>query len=81
MQANIWLKNRLKPDYKALKPSMDQKNMARQLEASITNGTPVIFEDANETFDPMLDPLLAKQIEKKGNDLFIKFGEGGIPFS
>ena len=44
-------------------------------------GIPVIFEDANETFDPMLDPLLAKQIEKKGNDLFIKFGEGGISFS
>lgn len=81
MQANIWLKNRLKPEFRVIKPTMDQKNMSRNLEAAIPMGIPVIFEDANETFDPMLDPLLAKQIEKKGNDLFIKFGEGGISFS
>ena len=81
MQANIWLKNRLRPEFKVIKPTMDQKIMSRFLEAAIPMGTAVIFEDANETFDPMLDPLLAKQIEKKGNDLFIKFGEGGISFS
>jgi hypothetical protein len=34
--------------------------MSRQLEAAIPVGVPVILEDANETFDPMLDPLLAK---------------------
>jgi hypothetical protein len=28
---------------------------------------PVILEDANETFDPLLDPLLGRQIEKKGS--------------
>jgi len=55
--------------------------MARTLENAITFGTPVIFEDATENFDPMLDPLLAKQIEKKGSEMYIKFGENGIPFS
>jgi dynein heavy chain len=55
--------------------------MSRTLENAISLGTPVIFEDATETFDPMLDPLLAKQIEKKGSEMYIKFGENGIPFS
>jgi dynein heavy chain len=29
MQANIWLKNRLKPEFKVIKPTMDQKIMSR----------------------------------------------------
>lgn len=56
--------------------------MSRQLEAAMNVGNPVIFEDANETFDPMLDPLLAKQLKKEGSEWFIKFGDGGlVPFS
>ena len=39
---------------------MEQKLISRTLEAAIPMGIPVIFEDAHETFDPMLDPLLAK---------------------
>jgi len=34
--------------------------VSRTLENAIPLGTPVILEDAAETFDPMLDPLLAK---------------------
>jgi len=44
-------------------------------------GNPVIFEDATETFDPMLDPLLAKQIEKKSSEYLIKFGEKFISYN
>lgn len=39
---------------------MSSAILARRLEACITLGTPVIFEDATENFDPMLDPLLSK---------------------
>lgn len=81
MQANIWLKGRHREDVKVIKPTQDAKIMSRTLENAISLGTPVIFEDATETFDPMLDPLLAKQIEKKGSEMYIKFGENGIPFS
>ncbi len=52
---------------KVIKPTMDPKVMSRLLESSVNFGHPVILEDANETFDPMLDPLLGKQIEKKGS--------------
>jgi len=34
--------------------------MSRVQENSVNLGNPVIFEDAGETFDPMLEPLLGK---------------------
>lgn len=61
LQANIWIKRmELKAGIKVVKPTMDAKSMSRVLENSVNMGTPVIFEDANETFDPMLEPLLGK---------------------
>jgi dynein heavy chain len=44
-------------------------------------GTPVILEDANETFDPIMEPLLGKAIEKKGNMITIKLGDEQIEYS
>lgn len=82
MQANIWLKNRYKEEgLKVIKPTQNPLIISRTLENAIPLGTPVILEDAGETFDPMLDPLLAKQIEKKGSEYYIKFGDQGISFS
>jgi dynein heavy chain len=76
MQANLWLKNRHKEDgVKVIKPTNDANVISRTLENSITLGVPVILEDANETFDPLLDPLLAKQIDKKGSEMILKFGD------
>lgn len=45
---------------KVVKPTMDPKVMSRILETAVGLGHPVILEDANETFDPMLEPLLGK---------------------
>lgn len=82
MQANIWLKARYREEgVKVIKPTNDANVISRTLENSITLGVPVILEDANETFDPLLDPLLAKQIEKKGSEMYIKFGDQGISFN
>lgn len=88
MQANKWLKKQYKGSEKEsslqvqiVKPTMSSQILARKLEACITMGNPVIFEDAIETFDPMLDPLLAKQIEKKSSEHLIKFGEKFISYN
>jgi dynein heavy chain len=51
------------------------------LKNAITLGDCVILEDANETFDPMMEPLLGKQIEKKGNSLMIKLGDEQIEYA
>lgn len=50
--------------------------MSREIENAMSMGFTVIFEDANETFDPMLDPILSKQLKKEGGDWVIRFGDG-----
>ena len=61
LQANIWIKNKeAKFNIKVVKPTMDPKIMSRTLEIAVGMGSPVIFEDAGESFDPMLEPLLGK---------------------
>jgi len=87
MQANKWLKKQYAskkeddPNVEVVKPTMAAAVLARRLEACISMGTPVIFEDATENFDPMLDPLLSKQIEKKSAETLMKFGEKMITFN
>jgi dynein heavy chain len=49
-----------KTGIKVIKPTMDSKILSRTLEVAVNMGNPVILEDAGETFDPMLDPLLGK---------------------
>ncbi len=68
MQANKWLKAQYKAtkeedkdlQIQIVKPTMTSQILSRKLEVAITMGNPVIFEDATEQFDPMLDPLLSK---------------------
>lgn len=61
LQANIWIKEMERDSsVKVVKPTMDPKVMSRTLENAVNMGNPVIFEDAGETFDPMLEPLLGK---------------------
>jgi dynein heavy chain len=82
LQANIWIKKmEEKAGIKVVKPTMDAKVMSRILETSVNMGNPVIFEDANETFDPMLEPLLGKQIEKKGAAMYIRIGDSPVEYS
>jgi dynein heavy chain len=81
MQGNIWIKTTEKGNLKSIKPTMDAKTLSRILEISINLGNPVILEDANETFDPLLEPLLGKQIEKLGSNWTIKLGDGNIEYS
>lgn len=39
---------------------MDVKILSRIVENAVQFGNPIILEDANETFDPLLDPLLGR---------------------
>lgn len=81
MQGNQWVKKMEKErDIKSIKPTMDLKVMSRILENCISLGYPVILEDANETFDPMIEPLLGKQIDKKRNMWTIKLGDSNIEY-
>lgn len=82
LQANIWIKKmEEKNQIKIVKPTMDPKVMSRTLEISVNQGFPVIMEDAGDSFDPMLEPLLGKQIEKKGAAMYLKIGDSPVEYS
>lgn len=55
--------------------------MNRVLENCIQLGYPVVLEDATEVFDPLIEPLLGKQIDKKRGSWQIKLGDKSIEYS
>ena len=76
MQGNAWIKQMEKDSkYAIIKPTMEVKVQTRHLKNCVSLGYPVILEDCNETFDPIIEPLMGKQIEKKGNMWTIKIGD------
>lgn len=60
---------------------MPQKILSRKLEQALGCGTPVILVDAGETFDPMLEPIIAKNIQKRGAEYFINFNQQPILYN
>jgi dynein heavy chain, axonemal len=66
---------------KIIKPTMEQKLMSRYLDAALTFGHPVILVDATESFDPMLEPIISKQIQKRGAEYFINFNQVAINYN
>uniref|UniRef100_A0A1B0D1E5 Uncharacterized protein n=1 Tax=Phlebotomus papatasi TaxID=29031 RepID=A0A1B0D1E5_PHLPP len=58
-----------------------QPDYNRVLENSIQFGLPVLIENVGEELDPMLEPILKKQIFKQGGVYCIKLGENIIEFN
>ena len=60
---------------------MPQNDIINVLKNAIQHGNPVILEDATETFDPLLDPILGKQVEIQGKEKTIKVSDKVVSFS
>ena len=78
LQASKWIK-KMETDGEAklnIVKASDNKNLARTVEASIMNNVPLLIEDADESINPYLDPLLLKQFTVRGNSRFLKMGDG-----
>ncbi|KDO33137.1 hypothetical protein SPRG_01949 [Saprolegnia parasitica CBS 223.65] len=61
-----------------LNPS--QKNWRKLLEQGITDGATVLLENLGETLDVMLEPILMRQIHRKGKSWFVKLGGDDIEY-
>ena len=62
-QANRWVKNmEEKNNLKVVK--LSQSGFVRSLENAIMIGAPMLIENLPEEIDPMLEPVLLKQIVK-----------------
>ena len=78
-QANKWIKNMEKEaGLKIIK--LSDGNYLRVLENSIQFGKPVLLENVGEELDPSLEPLLQKQIFKKGSSYNIRLGDSTIEY-
>lgn len=79
-QANKWIRN-MEKDRKIDIIKFTDGNYMRTLETAIQFGKPVLLENVGEDLDPSIEPILQKQIFKKGASWNIRFGDSTIEYS
>eukprot|EP01116_Phalansterium_solitarium_P005286 TRINITY_DN1679_c0_g1_i1.p1 TRINITY_DN1679_c0_g1~~TRINITY_DN1679_c0_g1_i1.p1 ORF type:complete len:4594 (-),score=1709.56 TRINITY_DN1679_c0_g1_i1:318-14099(-) len=78
-QAGEFLMNYYKPK-KITKTSFLDTAFMKNLESALRFGTPLFVADV-ETVDPVLNPVLNREIQKKGGRILIKLGDKEVDFS
>lgn len=79
-QANRWIKN-LQKDNNLQVTKLSEGNYLKTLENCIRFGSPALLENVEDELDPSLEPILLKQISKKGAQYILKLGDSDIPYS
>ncbi|KAF2355262.1 Dynein heavy chain domain [Trinorchestia longiramus] len=77
LQGVKWIKSRYGSDLVVLR--LDQHNCLETLEQAITAGHTVLLENLPEALDPVLDPLIGRNLIKKGKAL--KMGDREIEYN
>eukprot|EP00667_Euglena_gracilis_P000018 EG_transcript_18 len=72
-QARRWILNLEKDDNLQVLRTADPLYL-RSLELAIRNGLPVMIEDLEETIDPVLEPVLMKQVYHEGGRMLLNLG-------
>jgi dynein heavy chain len=80
MQAVGWIKNKeLKNNLKIL--SFNQSDFIKQLEMAVDYGASVLFDAIDEEIDPMIDPILEKNIVVQAGVKYVKLGDANIEWN
>ncbi|XP_076548684.1 dynein beta chain, ciliary isoform X2 [Osmia lignaria lignaria] len=69
LQGIKWIKNRYGEDLRVLR--LTQPNYLNKIEISISNGETVLIENIMESIDPVLDPVIKRDLIKKGRAIKI----------
>lgn len=78
-QANKWVKKcEARNSLKVMK--QNQTNFVRTLENTIQFGSPLLLEDVPEKLDPVLEPVLLKQVTTLGAISTIRLGDNNIEY-
>lgn len=80
-QANKWIKNMYKAAGSLQIIKLSQKDFLRTLENAIRYGAPVLLENVEEDLDPSLEPVLLKQVFKRGGQHLLHLGDSDVPYS
>ncbi|GMH64114.1 hypothetical protein TrST_g1151 [Triparma strigata] len=78
-QANRWIRKMCAND-NLLVIKLTEKDFLRTLENAIRYGNPILLENVQEELDPSLEPVLMKQIFKRGGQMMIHLGDSDIPY-
>lgn len=75
-QAISWIKSR-EPELESLNYifTLTNPNLRDALKMPLMDGGPTLIENVENEVDPMLDPLLEKQITVKGRARLLKLGD------
>lgn len=78
-QANKWVKKM--EEHNSLKVvKQNQGNFVRTLENAIQFGNPVLLENVPEQLDPILEPVLLKQVVMAGGVATIRLGDATVEY-
>ena len=78
-QANKWVKKM--EEHRQLKVvKQNQGNFVRTIENAVQFGSPVLLENVPESLDPILEPILLKQIVVAGGVATIRLGDATIEY-
>eukprot|EP00727_Mastigamoeba_balamuthi_P003136 m51a1_g1282 putative dynein heavy chain axonemal (4140) ;mRNA; f:131088-144324 len=78
-QANTWIKNMEKEKgLKVVRPT--DPNYMRAIENAIRLGSPILLEEVGEDIDPLLEPVLMKQITRNGARMVIRIGNVDVDY-
>jgi len=78
-QANKWVKKM--EEHSSLKVvKQNQGNFVRTIENAIQFGNPVLLENVPESLDPILEPILLKQVIVAGGVATIRLGDSTIEY-
>ena len=78
-QANRWIRAMFaQANLQIIK--LTEKDFLRTLENAIRYGAPVLLENVEEELDPSLEPVLLKQVFKKGGQP-IRLGSSDVPYN
>jgi len=73
-QAVTWIKRTYKGKNLTVK-TLTESDFMKHLELAIQFGNPFLFENIDEELDPMIDPILEKNVVKEGGAQMIKLGD------
>eukprot|EP00753_Platysulcus_tardus_P001934 PLAT11596.26.p1 GENE.PLAT11596.26~~PLAT11596.26.p1 ORF type:complete len:1497 (+),score=952.09 PLAT11596.26:361-4491(+) len=78
-QANRWIRN-MEADHNLQVVRQSSLHFLRNVESAIQFGFPVLLEGVGEVLDPVLEPLLSKQVYKSGGVTMIKLGDSMLQY-
>ena len=78
-QANKWIKTMDRETLKTIK--LTDANFLKTLENGIRFGNPILLENVEEKLDPSIDPVLQKNMVKKGGQMVLRLGDQDVPYS